>query len=88
VRFFLEGFVSFLEGIGDVLQEDQAEDDVLVLGGVHIASELVRRLPEDFLEPDVRAVAVSLIGRVPLSSHKPHLALFPRTLVSPALLFW
>ena len=35
-----------LEGVGDVLQEDQAEDDVLVLGRVHVAPQLVGRLPE------------------------------------------
>ena len=29
--------VALLEGVGDVLEEDQAEDDVLVLGGVHAA---------------------------------------------------
>ena len=35
------------EGVGDVLEEDQAEDEVLVLGGVHGAAELVGRAPED-----------------------------------------
>ena len=29
--------VGLLEGVGDVLEEDQPEDDVLVLGGVHAA---------------------------------------------------
>jgi hypothetical protein len=33
----------------DVLQKDQAEDDVLVLGGVHRPAQGVRHLPE--LEP-------------------------------------
>jgi hypothetical protein len=28
-----------LEGVGDVLEEDQAEDDVLVLGGVQRGPE-------------------------------------------------
>ena len=27
--------VNFLEGVGDVFQEDEAKDDVLVFGGVH-----------------------------------------------------
>jgi hypothetical protein len=27
-----------LEGVGDVLEEDQAEDDVFVFGGVHAAA--------------------------------------------------
>jgi hypothetical protein len=38
--------VVFLEGVGDVLEEDEAEDDVLVLRSVHVAAELVRREPE------------------------------------------
>ena len=38
--------VLLLEGVGDVLEEDQAEDDVLVLGGVHAAAERVGHLPE------------------------------------------
>ena len=28
-----------LEGIGDVFQEDETEDDVLVLGGVHVIAQ-------------------------------------------------
>ena len=38
--------VLLLEGVGDVLEEDQAEDDVLVLGGVHVAAQGVGHLPE------------------------------------------
>jgi hypothetical protein len=38
--------VLFLEGVGDVLEEDEAEDHVLVLGGVHAAAERVGHLPE------------------------------------------
>jgi hypothetical protein len=30
-----------LEGVGDVLQEDQAEDDVLVFRRVHVVAQLV-----------------------------------------------
>ena len=30
-----------LEGVGDVLEEDQAEDDVLVLGRLHVVAQLV-----------------------------------------------
>ena len=40
----LELGVLLLEGVGDVLEEDQAEDDVLVLGGVHVAAQGVGRL--------------------------------------------
>ncbi len=35
-----------LEGVGDVLEEDEAEDDVLVLRSVHVAAELVGGEPE------------------------------------------
>ena len=38
--------VALLEGVGDVLEEDEAEDDVLVLGGVHAAAEGVGHAPE------------------------------------------
>ena len=34
------------EGVGHVLEEDQAEDEVLVLGGVHRAAQLVGGLPQ------------------------------------------
>ena len=33
--------VLLLEGVGDVLEEDQAEDDVLVLGRVHVVAQRV-----------------------------------------------
>ena len=36
----------FFEGIGDVLEEDEAEDDVLVFARVHVRAELVGREPE------------------------------------------
>jgi len=41
----LQHFVLRLEGIGDVLQEDQAKDDVLVLGGVHAAAQRIGHPP-------------------------------------------
>jgi hypothetical protein len=37
----LEPGVLLLEGVGDVLEEDEAEADVLVLGGVHTAAQRV-----------------------------------------------
>jgi len=36
----------FFEGVGDVLEEDQAEDDVFVLGGIHAAAEGVGHGPQ------------------------------------------
>jgi hypothetical protein len=38
--------VLFLEGVGDVLEEDEAEDDVLVLGRVHGAAQGVGHAPQ------------------------------------------
>ena len=40
------GLAAFLEGVGDVLEEDQPEDDVLVLGGVHRAAQRVGHRPQ------------------------------------------
>ena len=40
-----------LEGVGDVLEEDQAEDDVLVLGRVHVVAQRVGGGPELGLDP-------------------------------------
>ena len=41
-----EGGMALLEGVRDVFEEDEAEDDVLVLGGVHAAAQGVGHLPE------------------------------------------
>ena len=41
-----------LEGIGDVLEEDEAEDDVLVFRRVHVVAQLVGGEPELGLEAD------------------------------------
>jgi len=38
------------EGIGYVLEENQAEDQVLVFGGVHVGAQLVGGGPEGFLD--------------------------------------
>ena len=42
----------FLEGVGDVFEEDQAEDDMLVLRRVHVVAQLVGGEPELGLEAD------------------------------------
>ena len=39
-------FLALLEGIGDVLQEDQAQHYVLVVGGIQVGAELVGGFPE------------------------------------------
>jgi hypothetical protein len=43
----------FLKRIGDVLEKDEAKNDVLVLCGVHVAPELVGSEPELRFETDV-----------------------------------
>ena len=42
----------FLEGVGDVFEEDEAEDDVLVFRRVHVVAQLVGGEPELGLEAD------------------------------------
>ena len=42
----------FLEGVGDVFEEDEAEDDVLIFRRVHVVAELVGGEPELGLEAD------------------------------------
>src|SRR4030067_2254830 len=60
-----------LKGVRNVLQEDEAQDDVLVLGGVHVVAELVRRLPELGLEAEHGAVgAVPPPAGLRIPSHK------------------
>ena len=46
----------FLEGVGDVFEEDEAEDDVLVFRRVHVVAELVGGEPELGLKADVGGV--------------------------------
>ena len=42
------------EPVGEVFQEDEAEDDVFVLGGVQIAAENAGGIPYLFLKSDIR----------------------------------
>src|SRR5208282_1450445 len=67
----LDRVVPLLEGVGDVLEEDQPEGDVLVLASVHVPAHLVRRGPELLLEPEIRTVARAgpLRPRLLLASH-------------------
>ncbi len=52
-----------LEGVGDVLEEDQAEDDVLVLGRVHVVAERVGGCPELGLQGPAVIIRLLLRGR-------------------------
>ena len=50
--FFLhQRGVFFLESVGDVFEEDEAQDNMLVFGGIQVAAEFIRSRPEGGLEP-------------------------------------
>jgi hypothetical protein len=38
--------MRFFKGVGDIAQEDEAEDDVFVFGGVSIFAEFIGRFPK------------------------------------------
>ncbi len=61
--FGQQRLVPGLEGIGDVLQEDQPERDVLVVAWLHVAAQLVGGLEHIGLEAESSSVAV-LVGVV------------------------
>jgi hypothetical protein len=49
--------VVFLKCVGDVLKEDQAEDDMLIFRRVHIGAQLVGREPELGFEAELSGAA-------------------------------
>jgi hypothetical protein len=53
----IEPGVLLLERVGDVLEEDQAQHDVLVLGRIHVRAQRVGSLPQFPLEPEVGCVS-------------------------------
>ena len=55
--------VLFIERIRDVLEEDEAEDDVLVFGRVHVVAQLVGGEPELGFKADVGGGVGFLAGR-------------------------
>ena len=61
--------VHFLEGIGDVFQEDQAQDDVLVFSRVHIVAQLIGGEPELGLEAEVGGGVFCSATLLPLGRH-------------------
>ena len=82
-RLGLQPRVHLKEGVGDVLEEDEAEDDVLVLGGVHAAPKGVSHPPKLGLVACQSAAArfgVRARGR-PSPSHCRHDASPPRLLL-------
>ena len=59
----LESGVHLLEGVGDVLEEDEPENDVLVLGRIHRAAQSVGHAPQFGLVARRGALIPSLGGR-------------------------
>ncbi|MCY1560967.1 hypothetical protein D9M68_981670 [compost metagenome] len=49
-----------LEGVGDVLQEHQAQSDVFVVAWLHVAAQLIRCLEKLSLEAEVAAIVAGL----------------------------
>ena len=49
-----------LERVGNVLEKDQPQDDVLVLGRVHVVAQRIGGLPELGFKPEVRGGIVLL----------------------------
>ncbi len=47
-KLLLQFRPASLECIGNIFQEDQPENDVLIFGGIDRATQLVRYLPEGF----------------------------------------
>jgi hypothetical protein len=62
--------VLLLEGVGDVLQEQQAEADVLVLGGVHAAAQGIGHLPELGFVADVGGGRALRLGHFLARGHR------------------
>ena len=77
--------VHLLERVGDVLQEDQPEHDVLVLRRVHVVAELVGGEPEFGLKSQVGPVAIGLaLGCDLLLAHFDRFPFLQALLLSPA----
>jgi hypothetical protein len=38
------------KGVGDLFEEDQTQNQMLVLGGIHLGTEFVRRCPQQRYE--------------------------------------
>jgi CheY-like chemotaxis protein len=53
--------VVLFKGVGDVLQEDEAEDNVLVLCSIHVAAEFVGSEPEFGFEADIGGIVCGFV---------------------------
>ena len=53
----VEFFAPFIKCVRDVFQEEKTEDDVLILGDINVASELVGSRPELLFEVEVVMMA-------------------------------
>ncbi len=69
-RLGFELGVLRLEGVGDVFEEDQSEDDVLVLGGIHVVAQRIRRRPQLRLERAIAILVLFLLFCCATSRHR------------------
>ena len=56
-----------LESIRNVFEEDEPQGDVLVVGGLHVAAELIGRRPELRLEAEIGAIVIRLFRHLVLT---------------------
>ena len=76
-----------LECVGNVLDENQAQHDVLVFGGVHVGAQLVGRGPECFFDVfDHEVVVESGIGG--WTCMVAHLLVLPMWKVASLMSWW
>jgi hypothetical protein len=59
--WFMDDIELLLEGIGDVLEENESEDDMLVLGSVHAAAQRIGSAPELRFKVDAGAGSVGCV---------------------------
>ena len=64
VALSLQSSVGLLESVGDVLEEDEPEDDMLVFGGVDATPQGIGRFPQLGFVPRGSSVAIDLGLRV------------------------
>ena len=73
IAFGDELLVALVKAVGEVLQEDEAQHDVLVFSGVEVAAQHVRRVPQLLLEAYVGCVLCLFLGPCHTASSYPSL---------------
>ena len=63
MKYFATLYVSPLKGVGNVLEEDQAQDDMFVLSRIQVVAELIGGQPQRRLETEFGTAVVGVILR-------------------------